>query len=64
MNRKRVMHVITSTGVGGAENMLYKYLSNTNQDLIEHYVISLVGIDNFGLKIKQLNIPILSLIHI
>lgn len=58
MNRKRVMHVITSTGVGGAENMLYKYLSNTNQDLIEHYVISLVGIDNFGLKIKQLNIPI------
>jgi len=56
--RKKVLHIITATGVGGAENMLYKYLSNSNKDYIEHSVISLTGIDEFGVKIKELKIPV------
>lgn len=61
MIKKKVLHIITATGVGGAENMLYKYLCNTNKDYIEHSVISLTGIDTFGVKIKELKIPVYSL---
>ena len=58
MRKKRVLHVITSTGVGGAENMLYKYLSYSDKEVIDHSVISLKDLDHFGGKIKDLDIPI------
>lgn len=58
MIKRKVLHVITTTGVGGAENMLYKYLSNSDKDMIQHGVISLTGIDIVGAKIEALNIPV------
>lgn len=59
--RRKVLHVITATGVGGAENMLYKYLCNSNKNYLDHSVVSLTGIDEFGLKIKALQIPVYAL---
>ena len=59
--RKKVLHIITSTDVGGAENMLYKYLCNSDKDHFDHSVISLKGIDTFGIKIKELQIPVYGL---
>ena len=58
MIKRKVLHVITTTGVGGAENMFYKYLSNSDKDIIQHGVISLTGIDIVGSKIEALNIPV------
>ena len=56
--KKKVLHIITTTGVGGAENMLYKYLCNSDKNQIDHSVISLKTIDILGDKIKELNIPV------
>ena len=55
---KKILHIITSTDVGGAEGMLFKYLSNSNRNLLSHHVVSLTGIGKTGLKIKNIGIPI------
>jgi len=58
---KKVLHIITSTNVGGAESMLYKYLANSDRSLLNHHVISLSGLGNIGLKIRSVGVPVYAL---
>lgn len=58
---KKVLHIITSTNVGGAESMLYKYLVNSDRSLLNHHVISLSELGNIGLKIRSTGIPVYAL---
>lgn len=56
----KIVHVITGLGQGGAENMLFKLISNSIDD-VEHAVISLKGEGVFGEKLKALNIRVICL---
>lgn len=54
----RICFVITGLSVGGAENMLYKLLSNINRARLNPTVISLSDKGIFGEKIEALDIPV------
>lgn len=55
---KKIIHIITGLGSGGAENMLYKILKNFDKQNTYHEVISLTGKGVFGYKIEDLGIKI------
>lgn len=55
----KVLHIISSLGVGGAETMLYKLISNTSEH--NHTVVSLTGNGFIGRKIEKLNVKVISL---
>ncbi|CAM3831360.1 glycosyltransferase [Mesobacillus thioparans] len=58
---KKIVHIITGLGSGGAENMLYKLLKNTDKDKYYHEVITLIDEGVMGEKIKAEGIRIHSL---
>jgi len=58
--KRKILHVITSTGTGGAETTLLNFLAHTNREYFSHQVISLAPIGEIGEKIKTLSIPVFS----
>ncbi|MBV7298638.1 glycosyltransferase [Enterovibrio paralichthyis] len=58
----KVLHIITGLGVGGAETMLYKLLSELSQDShSDHLVISMMKPGPYKEKINALGIKVISL---
>jgi len=57
-NKLKVLHVITGLGTGGAEMMLYKLLSRTDQGRFLPEVISLTDMDDLAGSISELGIPV------
>lgn len=55
---KKVIHIITGLGNGGAESMLYKLLIETDFSKYEVTVISLTGNKYYKEKIEQLGIKV------
>ena len=53
--RKRILHVITSLGDGGAEAVLYRLCLLTSADF-DHYVISLTGEGKYSEKLRNIKI--------
>lgn len=58
---KKIVHIITGLGSGGAENMLYKLLKYSDKNKFQHEVISLVDEGIYGEKIEALGVKIYSL---
>jgi len=57
----KIMHVITDLSTGGAEVMLLKLLSVTNQERFQPVVVSLKGRGTLGNSIEALGIPVYTL---
>lgn len=55
---KKIVHIITGLGSGGAENMLYKLLKQSNTSKYYHEVISLLDYGVYGPKIEELGIKV------
>ena len=55
---KRIIHIITGLGSGGAEHMLYKLLKYSDKDKYYHEVISLLDEGIYGKKIEKLGIRV------
>ena len=53
----KVLHVISGLGQGGAETVLFRLLTGTQQH-IHHEVISLGGMDEFGPRLRDAGIPV------
>jgi glycosyltransferase involved in cell wall biosynthesis len=60
-NRIKILHVITSLNVGGAETVLYRLLKSMDSARFENQVISLIHPGPVGEKIQSLGVPVLSL---
>jgi glycosyltransferase involved in cell wall biosynthesis len=60
MKKLRVIHVITSLGVGGAQTMLQRLLSHTDRDRFEPSVISLIDAGTLAPSIEDMGIPVYS----
>ncbi|SDX79240.1 glycosyltransferase [Salimicrobium album] len=58
---KKVIHIITGLGSGGAENMLYKLVKYSNRSLYHHEVISLVSEGVMEKRIKAEGITVHSI---
>jgi len=54
----KIVHIISGLPTGGAEMMLYKFLSAIDRDIFEPVVISLTDYGSLGNNIKNLNIPV------
>lgn len=55
---KKIVHIITGLGSGGAEHMLYKLLNYSDKENYYHEVISLMDDGVYGNKIKNLDIKV------
>ncbi|PHO07908.1 hypothetical protein BFT35_04010 [Thermoanaerobacterium thermosaccharolyticum] len=55
---KRILHIITGLGSGGAENMLYKLLKYSDKNKFYHEVLSLMDESIYGEKILELGIKV------
>lgn len=55
---KKIIHIITGLGSGGAENMLLKLLQNSNYEEFYHEVISLTDLGSVGPKIESLGVKV------
>jgi glycosyltransferase involved in cell wall biosynthesis len=55
---KKVIHIITTLGSGGAENMLYKLLKHSNREVYYHEVISLMDEGVYGENIEKLGVKV------
>jgi glycosyltransferase involved in cell wall biosynthesis len=63
MNNERVkiLHVITSLNVGGAETMLYRLLKSMDASRFENQVVCLIHPGPVGERIQSLGVPVFSL---
>ena len=62
INRRiKILHVITSLNVGGAETMLYRLLKSMDAVRFDNQVVSLIRPGPVGDKIQSLGIPVFSL---
>ena len=59
--RIKILHVITSLDVGGAELVLYRLVKNMNAARFENQVVSLVHPGKVGEKIQALGVGVFSL---
>ena len=55
---KKIVHIITGLGSGGAEHMLYKLLKYSDREKYYHEVISLLDDGVYGKKIEDLGIKV------
>ncbi len=55
---KKIVHIITGLGSGGAEHMLYKLLKYSDRKKYYHEVISLMDDGVYGKKIEDLGIKV------
>lgn|GEM_PF-1370045 len=58
MNKNRILHIISGTGMGGAERTLFNLLNSNLADKHEMFVISLTPEEEFGRRINNLKIQI------
>jgi len=54
----KILHIISGLPIGGADMMLYKFLSVIDRDIFKPVVISLTDYGSLGNNIKNLNIPV------
>lgn len=59
--KKKIVHIITGLGNGGAESMLYKLVTNMDYNLYDITVISLLNKGVTGLKLEEKNINVINL---
>ncbi|SKC30953.1 Putative glycosyltransferase EpsF [Photobacterium piscicola] len=59
-NNKRIIHVITGLGNGGAEGVLFRLINETNKE-IEHVVVSITGEGKYGKYLKDIGCDIYTL---
>lgn len=59
--KKKIVHIITGLGNGGAENMLYKLVTNMDTELYDITVVSLLDKGVTGLKLEDKNINVVTL---
>jgi len=58
-NHIKIVHIITTLTLGGAETMLYKLIANAPKDSnIQHIVVGLTEIGIYGKKLKEMGIPV------
>lgn len=57
----KVLHLISSLDVGGAETSLYKLLSRMDRQRFDLHVACLIDIGQTGFRIQQLGIPVTAL---
>ena len=57
MNKKKILHIITSLGDGGAEGVLYRLISETNNN-IEHQVIALSSDNKYESLLRKKKIKL------
>lgn len=55
---KKIVHIITGLGNGGAEMMLYKLLKYSDRDKCDFQIISMTDEGIMGERIKKLGIPV------
>jgi glycosyltransferase involved in cell wall biosynthesis len=55
---KKIVHIITNLGSGGAENMLYKLLNYSDKTKYYHEVISLMDKGDMGPKIESIGVKV------
>jgi len=55
---KKIVHIITGLGSGGAEHMLYKLLKYSDRGKYYHEVVSLMDEGVYGEKIEELGIKV------
>lgn len=63
---RKILHIITTLSSGGAEGMLYKFLSHTSRkDLFKHSVVSLTSMGTYGMRLRDLGVPVycLDMLH-
>lgn len=60
-NRLKILHLITSLDVGGANMMLYKLLAGGNREQFEPMVVEFMNNGKLCSAIKELGIPVFSL---
>jgi glycosyltransferase involved in cell wall biosynthesis len=58
MPRRRILHVITDLGCGGAEMMLVKLLHGLDRDAFECEVVSMTDAGELGPRIEALGLPV------
>ena len=58
---RKILHLITDLGSGGAQMMLHQLLKSWRDPSYEHVVVSLVSSGIVAEKIAELNIPVFSL---
>jgi glycosyltransferase involved in cell wall biosynthesis len=56
--QKKILHIITSTDIGGAESMLVKYISNSKNKSLKHIVLSIRKIGKLGLKLQGFGVEV------
>ena len=61
INKIKILHIISGLNLGGAENNLFKICTLTNNQLLQHHVISLTDFGFYGNKLKLHNIKVYSL---
>ena len=54
----RILHLISSLDVGGAETQLLRILSHSNRDRFDHSVLSLTSVGVIGERIRQLGVSV------
>jgi glycosyltransferase involved in cell wall biosynthesis len=57
----KILHVITSLNIGGAETMLYRLLKSMDKARFQNQVVSLIRPGPVGDRIQALGIPVFSL---
>ena len=59
-DQNKVCHIISNLGQGGAENALFRHITNDTSD-VEHFVISLMDSGHYGKKLKNLGVRVYTL---
>jgi glycosyltransferase involved in cell wall biosynthesis len=57
----KILHVVTSTGIGGAQTMLLRYLQSLGEHRADHGVVSLLPDGPVGPLIRDLGVPVIDL---
>ena len=55
---KKIIHIITGLGSGGAQHMLYKLIKYSDKTRFYHEVISLMDEGVYGCKINALGVKV------
>ena len=58
MPKIKILHIITSLGSGGAEKVLFNLVTNSDVDKFKHVVISLIGLDFYGDRLRDFGIKV------
>lgn len=57
----KILHVITSTGIGGAQVMLRRYLADPTAWHLRHEVVSVLPGGRIGVELAEMGVPVVDL---